>query len=167
MIDHKTLKILNRRILLGQCLSKRASGPHAVVRVSEACCGVNSQDYLESFSSFWARIGRFRDSDLTAEFGPKGGLVRIRTVRGTMHTIPSKDYWIHLFGSPGYRRFLSLYDRAARKRGIGDREFRVRYLYEPLLDHLHGRAATANEVTQFIVEKLEQRGIRSRMKLQR
>lgn len=167
MVDHKTLKILNRRILSGQCLSQRASGPHAVVKVSEACCGVNSQDYLESFSSFWARVGRFRDSDLSSEFGPKGGLVRIRTVRGTMHTIPSKDYWIHLFGSPGYRRFLSLYDRAARKRGIGDREFRIRYLYEPLLDHLNGRAATANEVTEFIVDKLERHGIRSRMKLQR
>jgi hypothetical protein len=137
------------------------------VRVAEACCGVNSQDYMESFSSFWARIGRFRDSDLTAEFGPKGGLVRIRTVRGTMHTIPSKDYWIHLFGSPGYRRFLSLYDRAARKRGIGDRDFRIRYLYQPLLDHLNGRAVTANEVTHFIVDKLEHHGIRSRMKLQR
>jgi len=167
MVGPKTLRILNRRILAGQCLSQQASGPHAVVKVSEACCGVNSQDYLESFSSFWARIGGFRDSDLTSEFGPNGGLVRIRTVRGTMHTIPSKDYWIHLFGSPGYRRFLSNHDRAAKKRGIGDREFRVQSLYEPLLDHIKGRAATANEITEFVVGRLKQHGIRSTMKLQR
>ena len=167
MIDSKTLRLLNRRILASQYLAGKASGPHAVVKVSEACCGINSQDYLESLSSFWARVVGFRDSDLTSKFGPKGGLVRIRTVRGTMHTISSKDYWIHLFGSPGYRRFLSNYDRAAKKRGIGDREFRIRYLYEPLLDHLNGRAVTANEVTKFIVGQLKQHGIRSRMKLQR
>ena len=161
------MKILNRRILARQYLSRRASGPHAVVKVSEACCGINSQDYLESFSSFWARVEGFRDSDLTSEFGPKGGLVRIRTVRGTMHTIPSKDYWIHLFGGPGYRRFLSNYDRIAKRRGIGDREFRVRSLYEPLLDHIQGRSATANEVTQFIVERLKQHGVRAKMKLHR
>ena len=167
MINDKTLKILNRRILARQCLSQKVSGPHAVVKVSEACCGINSQDYLESFSSFWARVGKFRDSDLTAEFEPRGGLVRVRTVRGTMHTIPSRDYWIHLFGSPGYRRFLSNYDRAAKRRGIGDREFRVRRLYEPLLVHLKGRALTANEVTQFIGDRLKQHRIRSKMKLQR
>jgi len=84
-----------------------------------------------------------------------------------MHTIPSRDYWIHLFGSPGYRRFLSNYDRIAKRRGIGDREFRVRSLYEPLIDHLSGRAITANEVTQFIVDRLKHHGIRSKMKLHR
>ena len=136
------------------------------MKVAEACCGMNSQDLLESYSSFWARVDGFRDSDLTSELRPRGGLVRTWTVRSTMHTIPSKDYWVYVLGGPG-RRFQPWFDRTAKKRGIPDRDFRVRFLYQPFLDHIKGRAATSNEVKQFMIERLTQHGLRSRMKLQR
>jgi hypothetical protein len=83
-----------------------------------------------------------------------------------MHTIPAKDYWIHVLGGPG-RRFQPWFDRTAKKRGIPDRDFRIRFLYQPLLDHIKGRAATSNEVKQFMVERLTGHGLRSRMRLQR
>jgi hypothetical protein len=83
-----------------------------------------------------------------------------------MHTIPAKDYWVHVLGGPG-RRFQPWFDRTAKKRGIPDRDFRVRFLYQPLLDRIKGRAVTSNEVKQFMIERLTQHGLRSRMKLQR
>jgi DNA glycosylase AlkZ-like len=137
-----------------------------VVKVSEACCGINSQDFLESFSSFWARVNKFQDSDLLSELRPRGGLVRTWTVRSTMHIIPTKDYHVHVFGGPG-RRFQPWFDRIAKKRGIPDREFRLQSLYHPLLDHIKGKAVTTNEIRQFMVEKLARLDLRSRMKLAR
>jgi len=136
------------------------------VKVAEACCGMNSQDLLESYSSFWVRVSGFRDSDLTSELRPKGCLVRTWTVRSTMHTIPSKDYWVHVLGGPG-RRFQPWFDRTAKKRGIPDRDFRVQFLYQPFLAHIKGRAVSSNEVKQFMIERLTRHGLRSRMKLQR
>src|SRR5256885_10928358 len=62
-----------------------------------------------------------------------------------MHTIPTKDYWVYVFGGPG-RRFQQWFDRTAKKRGIPDRDFRIRFLYQPFLDHIKGRAATSKEV---------------------
>ncbi len=165
-LDPSVLRGLNRRLLGSQYLSRRASGPRAVVKVAEAVCGINSQDLQESVSSFWARIDGFRDSDLTSELRPKGGLVRTWTVRSTMHTIPSKDYWVHVFGGPG-RRFQPWFDRTAKKRGIPDRDFRIRFLYQPFLDHIKGRTVTSSELKQFMVERLAQHGLRSKMKLQR
>jgi len=165
-LDSRVLRGLNRRLLASQYLSRKASGPAAVVKVAEACCGMNSQDLLESYSSFWARVKGFRDSDLTSELRPKGGLVRTWTVRSTMHIIPTRDYWVFVFGGPG-RRFQPWFDRTAKKRGIPDRDFRVRFLYHPFLDHIKGRSVTSNEVKQFMIERLAQHGLRSRMKLQR
>ena len=65
------------------------------------------------------------------------------------------------------RRFQPWFDRTAKKRGIPDRGFRIRYLYQPFLDHIKGRAATSNEIKQFMVERLAHLGLQSRMKLQR
>ena len=83
-----------------------------------------------------------------------------------MHTIPSKDYYVHVLGGPG-RRFQPWFDNAAKRRGIPDRDSRVRFLYRPLLDHIKGRTVTSNEVKEFMVERLTQRGLKGRMKLQR
>jgi len=127
---------------------------------------MNSQDLLESYSSFWVRVNGFLDSDLTSELRPKGGLVRTWTVRSTMHTIPTRDYWVYVFGGPG-RRFQPWFDRTAKKRGIPDRDFRVQFLYQPFFDHIKGRAATSNEIEEFMIERLTRHGLRSRMKLQR
>ena len=160
------MKALNRRLLASQCLSGKASGSHAVVKVAEACCGVNSQDFLESVSSFWARVDGFKDSDLMSELRPNGGLVRTWTVRSTMHIIPAKDYFVHVLGGPG-RRFPRLFDRLAKERGIPDRDFRVRFLYEPLLDHIKGRAVTTNELREFMVGALTKHGLKAKTRLQR
>ena len=92
--------------------------------------------------------------------------MRTWTVRSTMHTIPAKDYWVHVLGGPG-RRFQPWFDRTANKRGIPDRDFRIRFLYQPFLDHVKGRAVTSNEVKQFMMETLTRHGLRSRMKLLR
>ncbi|MBI3859515.1 MAG: AlkZ family DNA glycosylase [Thaumarchaeota archaeon] len=165
-LDSRTLEALNARLLNSQFLSRKASGARSVVKVSEACCGINSQDFLESFSSFWARVNKFQDSDLFSELRPRGGLVRTWTVRSTMHIISTKDYYVHVFGGPG-RRFRPWFDKAARKRGIPDRDFRIRSLYEPLLHSIKGRAVTSNEVKQFMVERLGRLGLPSRMKLSR
>ncbi len=134
--------------------------------MAEACCGINSQDFLESFSSFWVRIDGFKDSDLTSELRPKGGLVRAYAVRGTMHTISSKDYWIHVFGGPR-KRFLPGIDNIAKKRGIPDRDSRIRLLYEPFLDHIKGGVVTSNEIEEFMIDRLTQLGLPARMKLRR
>jgi hypothetical protein len=165
-LNSSILRALNRRILASQFLSRKASGPRAVVKVAEACCGINSQDFLESFSSFWVRIDGFKDSDLNSELRPKGGLVRAYAVRGTMHTIASKDYWIHVFGGPR-KRFLPGIDNIAKKRGIPDRDSRMRLLYEPFLDHIKGRTVTSNEIEEFMVDRLTQLGLPARMKLRR
>ena len=161
-----SLQRLNRRILASQFLSKKAAGPRAVVKVAEACCGINSQDFLESFSSFWARVDGFKDSDLISELRPKGGLVRAYAVRGTMHTIPSKDYWMHVFGGPR-KRFLPGIDNIAKKRGIPDRDSRIRLLYEPFLDNIKGRAVTSNEIEEFMIDRLTHLGLPARLKLRR
>lgn len=137
-----------------------------MVKVAEACCGINSQDFLESFSSFWARVNKFQDSDLLSELRPKGGLVRTWTVRDTMHIIPAKDYYAHVFGGPR-RRFQPLFDRVAKQRGIPNRDFRIRSLYHPLLDHIKGEAITSNQVRLFMVERLTRLGLKGRMKLNR
>jgi hypothetical protein len=161
-----TLKALNRKLLAKQYLSRKASGSRAVVKVAEACCGINSQDFLESFESFWARVDGFQDSDLLSELRPKGGLVRTWTVRNTMHIIPVRDYWVHVLGGPG-RRFPPLFDRIAKQRGIPNRDFRMRSLYEPFLDHVKGRAVTSKQVSEFMVERLTRLRLKSRMRLSR
>lgn len=83
-----------------------------------------------------------------------------------MHTIPSKDYWIHVFGGPR-KRFLPGIDNIAKKRGIPDRDSRIRLLYEPFLDHIKGRAVTSNEIEEFMIDRLTQLGLPARMKLRR
>jgi hypothetical protein len=149
-----------------QCLSTKASGPGSPVTVSEACCGINSQDFQESFTSFWARVNNFRDSDLHSEFKPKGGLVRTWTVRSTMHTFPSKDYYVYIFGS-GRERILSRYDGYAKQLGIPSREVRTESLYQPLLDQIKGRSVTSNDIKEYMIERLAKLGLRSTMKLRR
>ncbi len=96
-------KDLNRRLLWSHCLSKKMKGRDAPVRVADACCGIQSQSYQESLSSFWARIDGFRNSDVSSEMRPGGGLVRTWAVRSTMHTIPSKDYYIYILGGASER----------------------------------------------------------------
>ncbi len=149
-----------------QCLSKKASGSKSVVRVAEACCGINSQDLRESFSSFWARIEGFKDSDLLNEYKPGGGLVRTWTIRSTMHTFPSKDYYIHVFGS-GCKKILSRYDSWAKRLGLPPREIRIESLYQPLLEQIKGMSVTSDYIKQYMTERLTQLGLKSEMKLRR
>jgi hypothetical protein len=60
-----------------------------------------------------------------------------------------------------------LFDRVAKQRGIPDRDFRSRSLYEPLLDHIKGEVVTSNEIKQFMVERLTRLGLQGGMELKR
>ena len=162
----QALKALNRQLLVMQHLSMKASEPHSAVSVSEGCCGINSQNFRESFSSFWARTNDFRDSYLLSELKPKGGLARAWTVRGTMHTFPSKDYYVHVFGS-GRKKILSRYDSWAKKLGIPSRDVRVESIYQPLLDQVKGKPVTSNHIKTYMIERLAQLGLKSKMRLRR
>jgi len=98
-----TLDELNRRLLWSHCLSHRMMGSNSTITVADACCGIQSQNFPESLSSFWARIEGFRDYDAISQLRPGGGLVRTRAVRSTMHIIPSKDYYTYVLGGAGER----------------------------------------------------------------
>jgi len=149
-----------------QCLSTNASGSGCAVTVAEACCGINSQDFLESFSSFWARISGFKDTDLLSELRPGGGLARTWTIRGTMHTFPSKNYYMYVFGS-GRKRILSRYDSWAKQLGIPSRDVRIESLYQPLMDQIKGTPVTSDYIKRYMMERLDQLGFKSRMQLRR
>ena len=162
----KELKAMNRRLLHQQLLTKKTSGPRSAVKVAKAACGINSQDFLESLSSFWARAEGFANSDFESEFRPRGGVVRTWTVRGTVHTVAAEDYYLHVFGS-GRRRTLLAYDRWAKKLGIPPLGFRTDSLYRPLLDTMKGRKVTTGEIEQFMMDTLAKLGLRSRRRLLR
>ena len=165
-MNRRTLRMLNKKLLQMQCLSNKIRGSESVIKVSEACCGINSQDFKESLSSYWTRIENIKDKDFFSELKPKKGLVRTWTVRSTMHTIPSKDYYMYIFGS-GRNKILSRYDRYARQLGIPRREVRVESLYQPLLDNIKGEAVTSNYIKQFMIDRLDGLGLASRAELRR
>jgi len=166
MIEYKTLLALNQRLMVKQLLSEKSSNSESTAAVAEACCGINSQDYLESLSSFWARSQNFRNSDFLNQMKPHGGIVRTWTVRGTMHTIPSKDYYVYVFGS-GRNSILSGYDRWAKRLGIPSKDFRIEKLYQPLMDQIKGESVTTDRIKQFMINKLTQLGLVGRMTLRR
>ncbi len=95
-----------------------------------------------------------------------GDLSRTWTVRGTVHTFPTKDYSVHVFGSP-VERALQSYDRYAKQLGVPEREIRIRKLYEPLLDEIGKRKVTTDFVHNFISDQLENMGLKGRRKLER
>lgn len=134
-------------------------GPDAPVRVADACCGIQSQNFQESLSSFWARVDGFRNSDVLSELKPGGGLVRTWAVRSTMHTIPSKDYYVYILGGAG-ERLLNWIDTLARKRGYPPREERRKLLYEPLLQEVKGRAVTEDEIRTLVSPRARRLGLK-------
>src|SRR5207249_6691609 len=81
----------NKRLLWSHCLSNRMMVSSSPVKVADACCGIQSQNFPESLSSFWARIEGFQDQDVISQLRPRGGLVRTRAVRSTMHIIPRSE----------------------------------------------------------------------------
>ncbi len=133
-------------------------GPGATVRVAEACCGIQSQNFQESLSSFWARANGFRKSDVLSELKPGGGLVRTWAVRSTMHTIPCKDYYVYVLGGAG-ERMLNWIDTIAKKRNYPQREQRRRQLYEPVLDEIKGRAVTEDEIRALVSRRARPLGL--------
>ena len=162
----RSLTSLNRTLMKRQLLSERASGRDFVKRISRACCGNNSQDFRESYSSFWARSERFTDRDFNAEFKPGGGLARTWTVRNTVHTFPTEDYYLHVFGS-GRRRILGRYERAAKSLGVPPLDKRMRALYHPLMDDIRGTSVTSGYIREFMIEKLNAMGLKGRVMAQR
>lgn len=165
-LNTETLGKFNRRLLVAQKLTNTASGSGSTLSVANACCGVNSQNFRDSFMTFWSRSSNFNDTQLIAGFKPGGTLSRTWTVRGTVHTFPSKDYFIHVFGSPRNRIFAA-HDRYARQLGLPSRVERVERLYEPLVDEIKNEAMTAQYVGEFMSERLERMGIKGKRHLAR
>ncbi len=130
------------------------------MKVADACCGIQSQNFQESLSSFWARIDGFKNSDALSELRPGGGLVRTYAIRSTMHTIPTKEYYTYVLGGAG-ERILDWIDNIAKRKGLPPREERVRKLYEPVLDQIKGRAVTEQEFRTLVGERARQVGLRA------
>jgi hypothetical protein len=150
---------LNRRLLWSHCLSRRIVGPHSTVKVADACCGIQSQNFPESLSSFWARIEGFQAHDVISQLRPGGGLVRARAVRSTMHIIPSKDYYTYVLGGAG-ERMLNWLDTTAKQRNYPPREERRKRLYDPVLEEIKGRAVTQEEVGALVSAKARTLGLK-------
>ncbi len=155
MID----KELNRRLLWSHCLSEKMQGRNAPARVADACCGIQSQDIRESLGSFWARIENFSDTDVASELRPGGSLVRTWAVRSTMHTIPSRDYYLYILGGAS-ERMLKWLDTIAKNRNYPPREERRKLLYEPVLGEIKGRPVTGEELRALVGERARRLGLR-------
>ena len=97
--EKRALRRMNRIALERQHLSMKAHGRGSLEKIADSCCGINSQDVNSSISSFWARIEKFSPDHYRREFRKRGSLSRTWTVRGTVHTFPSKDYYTFVFGS--------------------------------------------------------------------
>ncbi len=149
---------LNHRLLWSHCLSSPLRGQDSQVRVADACCGINSQNFQESLASFWARIDGFTNGDVLSELRPGGSLVRTWAIRSTMHTIPSKEYYAYVLGGAG-ERMLNWIDSMAKKRGYPERKVRRSRLYEPVLEEMKGKALTGEEVKARVYEKAGKLGV--------
>lgn len=165
-MDKGTLRKLNSRLLFQQNLSRPARGATPLVTVSDSCCGINSQNFRDSYMSFWSRSSGFTEEKLNSSIGPGGTLSRTWTVRGTVHTFPTKDYSVYVFGSP-VERYLNAHDRYARQLGLPNREGRIRLLYEPLLDEMGNEKVSTDFVISYISTRLEEMGIKSQRHLSR
>lgn len=153
---------LNRRVLFHHFLSQKMAGRNAVVKVADACCGIQSQSFQESLVSFWARTGHFKDSDVLSQLKPCGKLVRTWAVRNTLHIIPSKDYYVYVLGGAS-ERMLNWIDTIAKKRGYPPREERRRLFHEPVLKMMKGKAVSAAEIRRIVDEEAKRIGLRERV----
>ncbi len=150
---------LNRRLLWSHCLSHRMMGSDTPVKVADACCCIQSQNFPESLSSFWARIEGFQNDDVLSRLKPAGGLVRTRAVRSTMHIIPSKDYYTYVLGGAS-ERMLNWLDTTAKQRNYPSREERRKRLYDPVLQEIKGRAVTQEEIGALVSAKARTLGLK-------
>lgn len=165
-MDKKILRQLNYRLIWNQFLKKPSGGKDSMVTVSDGLCGVNSQNFRDSYMSYWSRTTRFTEKKLLSSFKPNGVLSRTWTVRGTVHTFPTRDYEVHVFGSP-VERYLMSHDRYARQLGVPNRQGRIAHLYEPLLDEIGKEKVTTEFVHNFLAVQLEKLGIKGKQKLER
>src|SRR5713226_3071028 len=150
---------LNRRLLFSHCLSQKMAGRNAVVKVGDACCGIQSQRFEESLAAFWARTEKFENSQVMSELKPGGKLVRTWAVRNTLHIIPSKDYYVYVLGGAS-ERILNWINTIAKKRGYPQREQRQRLFHEPILKMMKGKAVSGDEIRRIVDEKARRIGLR-------
>lgn len=156
----------NSKLLHSQFLSVKAKGRNSLLEITRGCCGINSQNLRDSYLSFWARSESFSEDDIVRELKPGGNLLRMWTVRSTVHTFPVKDYYINVFGSPR-DRVLESHDRYARQLGLPDRERRISRLYEPLLGQIGDEAVTTGFINEFVSRKLIDLGLKGYRSLRR
>ncbi len=157
---------LNRLLLAKQYLSSDSDHNRPAVEVAESCVGMNSQNYSDSILSFRTRSEKLTDVSIASSFRPRGLLSRTWTIRGTVHTFPTRDYFTHVFGAPR-DRILSLYDSYSKTIKIPDRPHRIKQLYEPLLNEMGSSSVTSKEISDFISGRLEDLGYTGRRKMRR
>lgn len=151
---------LNRRLLWSHCLSRKMRGPDASAKVADACCGIQSQNFQESLSSFWARIDGFKNNDALSDLRPGGKLVRTYAIRSTMHIIPTREFYTYVLGGAG-ERILNWIDGIALRKKLPPRDVRVSKFYHPVLDEIKGRAVTEEEIRKLVEERVAGWGLRS------
>lgn len=160
------LKKLNRKLLWKQFLSEKRDKAKTPPVAAESIAGANSQNLRDSYLSFWSRMKDFSDNILESQYMPGKGITRTWTVRGTVHTFPTEHYSAYVFGSPG-ERYLSSFDSYASRLGILERDYRIEKLYIPLIDAMQKSAVPTNFISNFIADRLEEAGIKSRRNITR
>ncbi len=90
---------------------------------------------------------------------PGGGLVRTWAVRGAMHTIPSEDYYVYMFGGAS-ERMLKWIDTIAKKRNYPSREERRKLFYDPILDEMKGGAVGQDQFRELVSVRARRLGLR-------
>jgi hypothetical protein len=142
-----------------QFLSKKPVGRGALVEVTDGVVGVQAQSYPDMFPAYWARVEGFRDEDLLGELRPMAGLVRTWTVRGTMHIVPSREYYLYVLGSVGSKT-LSWIERQARKVGYPDQGKRRDRIYRWVLEKIGKRRVTSEELKRLVSERAVELGLK-------
>ncbi len=153
------LRDLNQKLLQKQFLTEKPMGRSAVVEATDGVVGIQSQSYPDTFPAYWARVDRFRDQDLLGELRPMGGLVRTWTVRGTMHIVPSRDYYLYVLGSVGSKT-PSWIEKRSRMVGYPDQEKRRDRIYRWILERIEGRSVSSEEVKRLVSERGVELGLR-------
>jgi hypothetical protein len=142
-----------------QFLSKKAVGRGALVEVTDGVVGVQAQSYPDMFPAYWARVEGFRDEDLLGELRPTGGLVRTWTVRGTMHIVPGREYYLYVLGSVGSKT-MNWIEKQARKVGYPDQERRRDRIYRWVLEKIGKRSVTSEELKRLVSERAVELGLK-------
>jgi hypothetical protein len=86
-------------------------------------------------------------------------LVRTWTVRGTMHIVPSREYYLYVLGGVGSKT-LSWIERQARKVGYPDQGKRRDRIYSWVVEKIGKRRVTSEELKRLVSERAVELGLK-------